>query len=71
MTCKVTPSYVLFSQHCNILQAISLLQHDANEMTDTINPGKADWQDVSKFAQTADLARSIIQHYEETKGLNR
>lgn len=65
-----TPSEAVSAQHVTISQAIQLLQNELDSMTDGRDPDDAvirteSWQDVSKYAHIADMARGIIARFEE------
>ena len=59
------PADVIFDQHSAILEAIALLQGDLDAMTSDIDPDTESWRDVSKFAHVAEMARGIIERYED------
>jgi len=60
-----TAADVIFDQHSTILEAIALLQGDLDAMTSDIDPDTESWRDVSKFAHVAEMARGVIERYEE------
>ena len=64
-TQKQTACEVVQEQHATILKAIQLLQGDLDVMTSEISPSTESWLDVSKFAHVADIARGIIERYDE------
>ena len=64
-TATQAPADVIFDQHSTILEAIALLQGDLDAMTSDIDPDTESWRDVSKFAHVAEMARGIIERYEE------
>jgi len=41
------------------------LQGDLDAMTSDIDPDTESWRDVSKFAHVAEMARGVIERYEE------
>ena len=63
-----TAAETVQSQHASIIEAISIMQSDADNMTGSIDPETDSWRDASKFAQTAEIARSIISQHAEKKG---
>ena len=61
-TSKQTAKDAIIVQHQQIALAIDLLTQDLNNMpfpTDNVS-----WGDVTRFAQVADMARTIIENYE-------
>jgi len=64
-TPTLAPTDVIFHQHSTILKAIALLQGDLDAMTSDIDPDTESWRDVSKFAHVAEMARGVIERYEE------
>jgi hypothetical protein len=64
-TNEKTASEVVQEQHAAILHAIQLLQNDLNEMTSKISPTTESWRDVVEYAHVAEMARGIIERYEE------
>ena len=60
-----TSSETVQYQAAQIQKAIELMQADFDNMTATIDSETTSWADVAKYAQLADLARDIIERYEE------
>jgi hypothetical protein len=56
----------LLDQHAMIQSAIEFLQVDLDKMSDSIDPNVATWADVADFARTADIARGVVDQYQET-----
>jgi hypothetical protein len=65
-TSTPTAAEVVQAQHLAILNAIALLQADLDAMTGDVSPSTANWQDVCKYARAADIAKSVIERYEES-----
>lgn len=61
-----TAAEVVQAQHLDILNAIALLQADLDAMTGEISPMTENWEDARKYGRAADIARSVIEQYEET-----
>jgi hypothetical protein len=56
---------ILQDQHMAILSAIQYLQGTLDEMTGSVDPFDAEWSDVGKYAKASDLAKEVVQAYEE------
>lgn len=60
-----TASDVIADQHSTIREAIALFQIELDAMTSCVDPDTESWRDVSKFAHVADMARDVVESYEE------
>jgi len=62
MTTRNAAAEALNRQHMDIAQAIQLLTAELDSMPD---PDSATWPEVARFARAADIARYVIEVYEE------
>lgn len=59
-TAKQTPAQAIQEQHATILQAIEMLQAQADRMTSEVNPENPSWRDVCRFGQVVAAAQGAI-----------
>ena len=62
---RQSPKDAILKQHIEISKAIEILTSELNKMTDSIDPDNANWKDVGEFARTAEIARDIIEQFQE------
>ena len=64
------PGEMIESQAETIGKAIDLLTASLDKLTQEISPHTDSWRDVSRFADVADLAGKVLEHYSYRTGGN-